>query len=223
VVDAATGSLHPITEHPGDEYSPAWSPDGERIAYMANRESPRDLPADLHTVRWDGTDHERLTEGVDGGNWVSWQGADSSTQGDAGSGETADVPPDCPPESPGSFDLSLTPSSGPSGTTVTITGRVPYRRPGDQGLRGPDDEIRIEVWWNADSRRWVDLLPGRNPTAAAGGPVEMVLDADLTGRCSFSTELLVPDSPPGSFELVAIQGSGASWTLWDELSFVVTD
>ena len=43
LVDAATGEATRLTDGPTTEHSPAWSPDGTRIAFSANRHRDHDL------------------------------------------------------------------------------------------------------------------------------------------------------------------------------------
>ncbi len=43
LVDAATGAARPLVAGPSAEHSPAWSPDGTRIAFCANRRREHDL------------------------------------------------------------------------------------------------------------------------------------------------------------------------------------
>jgi len=46
-----------VTTNPALDYSPAWSPDGERLVFI----SERDDNAEIYTIRTDGTDLTRLT------------------------------------------------------------------------------------------------------------------------------------------------------------------
>ncbi len=52
IVDAETGTATRLTEGPGAETSPAWSPDGTRIAFVADRRAGRDITfrSNVHVV-----------------------------------------------------------------------------------------------------------------------------------------------------------------------------
>ena len=51
VVDAATGEARQITDHPVfDEESPAWSPDGQTVAFISNRSPDPDLRPDAYDL-----------------------------------------------------------------------------------------------------------------------------------------------------------------------------
>jgi uncharacterized protein YjdB len=73
VMDADGGNLRRLTSDPGDEGEPSWTPDGARIVYTL---TPKSNPAQLFSIRPDGTDQRALTSSS-GGN----TSADVSTDG----------------------------------------------------------------------------------------------------------------------------------------------
>jgi hypothetical protein len=56
-MDADGGGQIRLTENPGEDYSPAWSPDGKRLAFV----STRDGNAEVYVMNADGTAQTRLT------------------------------------------------------------------------------------------------------------------------------------------------------------------
>ena len=69
---AADGSSEPrrLTWHPGNEGSPAWSPDGKHLIFTAKRDE--DAPSQLHRLAMDGGEAEPLTDlpmGVQSPRW----------------------------------------------------------------------------------------------------------------------------------------------------------
>jgi Tol biopolymer transport system component len=68
VVDIDKRSLRQITGH-GNNHFPAWSPDGQRIAFTSQRDnkSPNGQPAEIYSVKADGSEEMRLT---DSGNYM---------------------------------------------------------------------------------------------------------------------------------------------------------
>jgi Tol biopolymer transport system component len=65
----ATGqSPRRLTDHPADELRPAWSPDGQQIAFN----SDRDGNWEIYVVRLDGADLRRLTDSPDWEIFPAW-------------------------------------------------------------------------------------------------------------------------------------------------------
>jgi Tol biopolymer transport system component len=65
-VDIESGERHTLTHDPGDEFAPAWSPDGRKIAYVANTE--------IWLMDADGGDQHQLThDGGVGYDELAWQ------------------------------------------------------------------------------------------------------------------------------------------------------
>jgi Tol biopolymer transport system component len=65
-VDVETGKRRTLTHDPGDEFAPAWSPDGREIAYVANTE--------IWLMDADGGDQRQLThDGGRGYDELAWQ------------------------------------------------------------------------------------------------------------------------------------------------------
>jgi len=57
LMDGDGGSQTRLTEDPGEDFSPAWSPDGTRLAFVSNR----DGNAEIYVMNADGTGQTRLT------------------------------------------------------------------------------------------------------------------------------------------------------------------
>src|SRR5262245_57550310 len=57
LMDTDGGVQTRLTENPGEDYSPAWSPDGKRLAFV----STRDGNAEIYVMNADGTNQTRLT------------------------------------------------------------------------------------------------------------------------------------------------------------------
>jgi WD40-like Beta Propeller Repeat len=65
-----SGTIRYLTPHSSDAFAPAWSPDGERIAFI----SDRDGPDELFVMRADGTHVTRLTSGEAEKDTPTWAG-----------------------------------------------------------------------------------------------------------------------------------------------------
>ena len=68
VMDADGGNLQNLTNHPSDDRSPSWSPDGKRIVF----ESDRDGNPDIYVMDADGGNQQRLTENRNNDGDPSW-------------------------------------------------------------------------------------------------------------------------------------------------------
>ncbi len=120
--------------------------------------------------------------------------------------------PDCPPVSPGVYGPTMTPSAGPAGSTVTITGRVP--------LYGEDGAFReptgtLQVWWNVldQGDAWLALLPGGDsPSPALPGYVSLVAEIPIPDACTYEVKFTVPDVGPGSYPLTLLSSDATSAT-----------
>jgi TolB protein len=68
VMDADGGGQIRLTESPGEDHSPAWSPDGTRLAFV----STRDGNAEIYVMNSDGTGQTRLTHNTSSDLRPAW-------------------------------------------------------------------------------------------------------------------------------------------------------
>jgi hypothetical protein len=122
---------------------------------------------------------------------------------------TTATQPLCPVLGPPGDVPSLSSSSGPAGSTVTISGPLPdsngrvYLGPGS-----PD----LTVYWNLNPDDWESVYQSPNsPTASvAGTPVQYLGTQHFTGACNFQMQIQIPSgAAPGTYPIVVlIQDSG---------------
>ena len=127
---------------------------------------------------------------------------------------------DCPAlTGPAAFDTHLSPSSGPAGTPVTVSGALPAQD-GDGTVPG-QTVTEVFAYWNLDLDEWTSVYTA--PTAAVGGSaVQRLATQDVANLCSYRFEVTIPSVAPGTYPIEVLyrwqpaypDGSG-----WGEASF----
>ena len=120
--------------------------------------------------------------------------------------------PDCPQVHPGGYAPTITPTAGPAGTTVDLSGRVPMFAE-DGAFVKPSGTLQL--WWNAldEGLAWTALLPGGpDPSPALPGDVSLVAEIPIPGACTYEASFVVPDVLPGSYPLTLLSSDGESAT-----------
>ena len=74
VMNADGKNQHNLTNNPGNDLSPSWSPDGKRIAFASfRRNKDGNLPHfDIYIMGTDGKNQQRLTDNPHGDQYPSW-------------------------------------------------------------------------------------------------------------------------------------------------------
>lgn len=106
------------------------------------------------------------------------------------------------PTGAGYYDPSIRPSSGPPGTKVVLSGRMPA-------------SSTVVTYGNLDFAHWPSLTSFTPRAAAEGSPVALLGVREVRGRCKYRIRLAIPSVRPGSYPLEVLYGNaqfGASLT-----------
>jgi hypothetical protein len=135
--------------------------------------------------------------------------------------DTLQVPPVCPVPAKGPYPIVLSAEEGAAGTTVTISGLMPFRFK-DGSFDHSGDNAAI-AWWNASASDWPALSSSSTalPSPASPGPL-IRLGESGHGTCSFEITFVVPDVPAGDYPIQVLEDDGEGSALWASFRFTVT-
>jgi hypothetical protein len=110
--------------------------------------------------------------------------------------------PDCPARTgTDAYDTTITPRSGPPGSTVTVSGPLPVIS--EDGTDVGQTASEVDVYWNLDFDKWWSVL-GNSPSplaSVAGSPVKFLGSQDVSKLCAYQVQVTVPAVPPGTYPI----------------------
>jgi hypothetical protein len=117
----------------------------------------------------------------------------------------------CPtPSRPeGAYTVLIGPTTGRPGAKVILSENTPLF---DEAGRYIGPSGKIGFWFNMPFDRWETVYTSDRPPASANGaPVVHLGEASVADQCSYRVSFRVPDVPPGTYGVVAIEhGAGGS-------------
>jgi hypothetical protein len=128
--------------------------------------------------------------------------------------------PVCPVPTGGAFDTRLSRSSGPSGSTVTVSGALGVLS--EDGTYGGQTAKDADAYWNLDFHKWWSALGPKPLAAVAGSPVVNLGRQDVARRCTYRMRVTVPSVRPGSYSIEVLSGVGKSQASFAPVRFRVT-
>jgi hypothetical protein len=160
----------------------------------------------------------------------AWIGNDASRANRAAARRTVAsvAPAPCAAPTPGAYEPSLSPSSSTTHTAFIVSGEVPTTLEDGTVTEASGS---IAVFWNVDpdapeaaltEGRLGDLLAGRAP-APGPGAVRFLGMVNVAGACHYDMMFVVPDVPPGTYDLAVFEvGGGGAALLGRPLPFTIT-
>lgn len=114
-------------------------------------------------------------------------------------------PLDCPrPAGTGYYATTTAPSSGPPGSTVTLTGRLPVLS--ESGGSIGQSATEVIAYWNLALGRWTSLASTTPRAATARSPVKFLGLRNVAGRCAYHLRVTIPSVPPGTYPIEVLYG-----------------
>ncbi len=138
----------------------------------------------------------------------------------------APVPPaaataSCPrPSGTGYYASTLRPASGPAGTTVAISGRLPVVS--ENGKDIGQNASEVVAYWNLDFAHWPTIGSPSPEAAVAGSPVRFVGMRNVAGRCSYRVRVTIPAVAPGRYPIEVLYGNAQGGASFAPAEFRVT-
>jgi hypothetical protein len=109
----------------------------------------------------------------------------------------------------GAYDTTLNPTSGPPGSTVTVSGPLPVIS--EDGTNVGQTATEVDLYWNLNFDKWWSVL-GNSPSplpSVAGSPVKLLGTQDVSKLCTYQVQVKIPPVAPGTYPIEVLnQGPG---------------
>ena len=130
-------------------------------------------------------------------------------------------PPECrPPTGTGFYDSSVYPASGPAGSTVVVSGRLPVVS--ESRRNTGQNSTEVTAYWDLDLDNWPSIATASPVAAVAGSPVSLVGLQNVAGQCTYHVRVAVPSAPPGKYPIEVLYGDVHGSASFGPASFRVT-
>jgi hypothetical protein len=129
--------------------------------------------------------------------------------------------PSCPVRTGhGAYDTSLSPSTGPPGTTVTVSGPLPVVN--EAGRDVGQTATTIDAYWNLDFAKWWSALGPSPLGSVAASPVQHLGKQDVTQLCRYRVRVEIPSVRPGTYPIEVLYGHSKNRASFAPADFRVT-
>jgi hypothetical protein len=131
----------------------------------------------------------------------------------------------------GVYNTGLSPTSGPPGSTVTVTGPLPVTS--EDGSNVGQTATEVDVYWNLNFDNWWSVL-GNSPSpspSVTGSPVKLLGTQDVSKTCTYQVQIKIPSVPQGTYPIEVLyqapgheppSGDGTTFASFAPTDFQVT-
>lgn len=128
----------------------------------------------------------------------------------------------CPrPTGTGLYDTKYRPASGPAGTIVRVSGRLPVLN--ESGQDTGQNATEIVTYWNLDFDHWTSLGSPHPLSAVSGSPLRLLGATNVADSCTYHAQVTIPKVPPGKYPIEVLYGSPNGSASFAPVSFRVTN
>jgi hypothetical protein len=118
------------------------------------------------------------------------------------------------------YDPKVSPASGPAGTRVHVSGRLPVLS--ESGRDVGQTATSVIAYWNLDVDHWTSVA-GPHPRAAVGSsPVRLLGAVSVAGACTYRATLTIPAVPAGTYPIEVLSGNAQGSGNFAPVEFRVT-
>ena len=108
----------------------------------------------------------------------------------------------------GAYDTTLSPSAGPPGSTVTLSGHLPVIE--EDGSYAGQTAARVDAYWNLDFKKWWTALTSAPLPSVPNSPVRHLGSQDVSHLCTYRVRVTIPSVAPGRYPVDVLFGTGKS-------------
>jgi hypothetical protein len=129
--------------------------------------------------------------------------------------------PPCPTRSgAGAYTTAISPSSGPPGSVVVVSGSLPVVE--EDGTYGGQTATHVDAYWNLDFRKWWTAWTSSPLPSIAGSPVRHLGKQNVAKLCRYRLRITIPSVAPGRYPIEVLSGNAQGTASFAPAPFQVT-
>lgn len=129
--------------------------------------------------------------------------------------------PACPARSGnGAYATTISPTSGPPGSTVTVSGPLPVIA--EDGTYAGQIATRVDAYWNLDFRKWWTASTSSPLPSVPGSPVRHLGTQHVATLCGYRLRVTIPSYARGRYPIEVLYGDRHGSASFAPVDFEVT-